>query len=76
MQNEVIGLMNKDILELQEGSKRLNSNMQQVLNILNGVTERVLKIEAAQAELETAVLKIAERVKEYSVDSKRDGKEL
>jgi peptidoglycan hydrolase CwlO-like protein len=80
MNQEILGLMNKDIDKLMSDVSQLGKNMNQLVELLDGLTARVLQMEDSQVAMEDAILKIAAKLraapKVAEVDVKRDGKEL
>jgi peptidoglycan hydrolase CwlO-like protein len=82
MNQEILGLMNKDIDKLMSDVSQLGKNMNQLVELLDGLTARVLQMEDSQVAMEDAILKIAAKLRDDAgtavaeVDVKRDGKEL
>lgn len=79
MNQEILGLMNKDIDKLMGDVSQLGKNMNQLVELLDGLTARVLQMEDSQVAMEDAVLKIAAKLRADSPvaeDKQREGKEL
>ena len=61
MNNDIIGVLSKEVEKLDQNVEQLNQNMNQLVKLFDGLTQRTLHLEDAMDQMEVAMLRLIER---------------